>query len=50
MEQHQDAQTAPLSLWLRRIGWLVVLWAAGVATLGGVAWMLRAAMHAVGMR
>jgi hypothetical protein len=50
MEPHHDAQTAPSSHWLRRIGWLVVLWAAGVATLGVVAWMLRVAMHAVGMR
>lgn len=37
-------------MWLRRIGWLVVLWAAGVAALGIVALALRLAMRAAGMR
>ena len=37
-------------LWLRRVGWLVALWLAGVAALGVVAWVLRVAMHAAGMR
>lgn len=37
-------------LWLRRIGWLVVLWAAGVAALGIVALALRLVMQAAGLR
>ena len=37
-------------LWLRRLGWLVVLWAAGVAALGAVALALRLLMRAAGMR
>lgn len=36
------------SIW-RRLGWLVVLWAAGVAALGVVAWLLRQLMRAVGL-
>jgi hypothetical protein len=36
--------------WLGRLGWLVLLWAAGVATLGAVAWLLRLAMTAAGLR
>jgi len=30
--------------WARRVGWLVLLWAAGVATLGLVAWLIRVFM------
>ncbi len=37
-------------LWLRRLGWLVALWAGGVAALGAVAWLLRVLMHAAGMK
>lgn len=37
-------------LWLRRIGWLVILWLGGVAALGLVALALRIAMRAAGMR
>jgi len=37
-------------LWLRRLGWLVALWAAGVAALAAVALLLRLVMHAAGMR
>lgn len=28
-------------MWARRIGWFVAIWAASVATLGAVAWVLR---------
>ena len=35
--------------WLRRLGWLVLLWAASVATLGVVAWLIRQFMNAAGM-
>ena len=35
--------------WLRRVGWLVLLWAASVAVLGVVAWLIRQFMAAAGM-
>jgi hypothetical protein len=37
------------TLWLRRLGWMLALWLAGVAALGVVAWLLRQLMHAAGM-
>jgi hypothetical protein len=37
-------------LWVRRLGWMVALWLAGVAALWAVAWLLRVLMHAAGMR
>ena len=37
-------------LWLRRVGWLVVLWVGGVAALGIVALALRFVMQAAGLR
>jgi len=37
-------------LWLRRLGWLAVLWAGGVGALWLVAGLIRAVMHAAGMR
>jgi hypothetical protein len=36
-------------VWLRRIGWLVLIWAASVAALGVVAMVFRLAMRAAGM-
>lgn len=36
-------------VWLRRLGWLALIWTAGVAALGAVAWLLRLAMHAAGL-
>lgn len=38
------------SLWLRRLAWMLALWLGGVAALGIVAWFLRVAMHAAGLR
>lgn len=38
------------ALWLRRLGWMALLWAGGVAALGLVALLLRGLMHAAGMR
>jgi hypothetical protein len=40
----------PSPLWLRRLGWMLVLWAGGVATLFLVAGLIRAIMHGAGMR
>jgi len=40
----------PAPLWLRRLGWMVGLWAAGVAALFLVASLIRMVMHAAGMR
>ncbi|WP_020655750.1 DUF2474 domain-containing protein [Massilia niastensis] len=36
--------------WLRRIGWMLVLWAGGVVTLSIMAFLIRVIMHAAGMR
>jgi|GWRWMinimDraft_5_1066013.scaffolds.fasta_scaffold24877_2 hypothetical protein len=42
--------TAPRSrLWWRRIGWLVLLWLAGVLTVGLIALLFRVVMAAVGL-
>ncbi|CAG2151045.1 hypothetical protein LMG26411_03869 [Cupriavidus numazuensis] len=37
-----------LPLWLRRVGWLVLIWAASVAALGAAAWLLRLLMAGAG--
>lgn len=36
------------SRWVKRIGWLVLLWAAGVAGLTLVAWLIRVFMNWAG--
>jgi hypothetical protein len=36
-------------LWLRRVGWLVALWAVSVGALGVVALILRLLMSAAGL-
>ncbi|MBP0632216.1 MULTISPECIES: DUF2474 domain-containing protein [unclassified Cupriavidus] len=38
------------STWLRRLGWLVLIWLASVAALGVAAWALRMIMQSVGFR
>ena len=35
--------------WLRRVGWLVLIWAASVAALGLVALLIRILMAAAGL-
>ena len=37
------------TLWLRRVGWLVLIWAASVGALAVVALLFRLAMRMVGM-
>jgi len=39
----------PRQLWLRRLGWLLLIWAASVAALGAVALGLRWVMGLAGM-
>jgi hypothetical protein len=39
----------PKDTWARRIGWLVLLWTASVATLAAVAFLIRLLMNLVGM-
>ncbi|WP_082016824.1 DUF2474 domain-containing protein [Cupriavidus sp. IDO] len=39
-----------LPVWLRRVGWLVLIWLASVAALGVAAWLLRLVMQGVGFR
>lgn len=40
--------SANAKLWLRRIGWLVLIWSASVAALGVAAFGLRLLMSAAG--
>jgi hypothetical protein len=35
--------------WLRRVGWLVLLWAAGVASVAALSWLMRGLMKWAGM-
>jgi hypothetical protein len=35
--------------WLRRVGWLVLIWAGGVAALGVVAGLFRVLMNLAGL-
>lgn len=35
--------------WWKRLGWLALIWAASVATLGALAYLLRILMNAVGL-
>lgn len=39
----------PRQLWLRRLGWLLLIWAASVTALGAVALVLRWVMGLAGM-
>lgn len=39
----------PRGLWLRRLGWLVAIWAASVAALAVVAMLVRMLMNMAGM-
>jgi hypothetical protein len=43
-------ESAGRRLWLRRFGWLIAIWAAGVLALGGVAILIRLLMEAAGLR
>lgn len=36
-------------LWLKRLGWMVAIWAASVAALAVVAGLMRLLMHAAGL-
>lgn len=40
---------APRS-WLKRLGWLALIWTASVLTLSGVAWLMRTFMNAIGLQ
>jgi len=44
--QHEMSDDRP---WWKKLAWLVVLWAASVAALAAVAWVLRLVMTGVGM-
>lgn len=39
----------PGALWLRRVGWLVLIWVVSVAALAAVALVFRAVMSLAGM-
>lgn len=47
MDTTEPKDSAP---WLKRIGWLLLIWAASVATLGLVAYGMRELMRWVGLK
>jgi hypothetical protein len=40
---------APARLWLRRVGWLVLIWSASVLALAAVAYALKCFMRLLGL-
>lgn len=46
-DKHKEGMS-PVS-WPRRLGWLVGIWLASVASLGLLAWLLRQFMAAAGL-
>ena len=44
------AEKAPRGPWLRRVGWLVAIWAGSIAALTVVALLFRLLMNLAGMR
>ncbi|MBT3144855.1 DUF2474 domain-containing protein [Neptunomonas phycophila] len=46
-ENNPDQAERPV--WLKRVGWLVVIWSASVAGLGVIAWLLKFFMQAAGL-
>ena len=44
------ADKAPRGLWLRRVGWLVAIWAGSILALGVVAMAFRLLMNLAGMK
>jgi hypothetical protein len=36
-------------MWAKRVGWLLLLWCGGVATVAAVALLIRIAMRSAGM-
>jgi hypothetical protein len=45
----QEEPLPSARVWAKRVGWLALIWAVSVATLGLVALLIRAGMHAAGM-
>jgi uncharacterized membrane protein len=43
-------QGAGRRLWARRVGWLLILWVGGVASLAVIAFLMRMIMRMAGMR
>jgi hypothetical protein len=50
MDASNEGEQRPPRLWLRRIGWMVLLWLGGVTSLALVAFVLKIVMRAAGMR
>jgi hypothetical protein len=42
--------STPGQSWFARVGWLLLLWVAGVATLAAIALVLRGLMSVAGLR
>ena len=48
--RQENEKRAGQPRWLRRLGWMLALWAGGVAVLWLLAGLIRAIMHAAGMK
>lgn len=44
-----DAEEDQYAPWWKKLAWLVLIWCAGVAALGAVAYLLRVVMRLVGL-
>lgn len=39
-----------LKVWLKRVGWLILIWSASVLTLAAAAYLMRLFMQAIGLQ
>jgi len=43
-----NAQAGGVRMWLKRVGWMLLIWAGSVVALGVAAWLLRLVMAGAG--
>lgn len=43
------AEESRVKLWLKRLGWLVLIWSASVLALAVAAYLMRLFMHLIGL-
>ncbi len=50
MKKETEDRNRPPRSFAKRLGWLALIWVASVLTLGGVAWLMRLFMNAIGLQ